>query len=100
MLKHIVMWKLKPKAEGKTKTENAQWLKENLEALMEVVPELYSIKVGINVKVSDSAYDAVLISTFKDQAALEAYKVNPAHQRISTYCKKVRDSRIEVDFFE
>ncbi|MCD7914768.1 MAG: Dabb family protein [Tannerellaceae bacterium] len=34
MLKHIVMWKLKAEAEGKTKAENALWMKEHLEALV------------------------------------------------------------------
>ena len=39
MLKHVVMWKLKETAEGKTKAENAQFMKEHLEALWGVVPE-------------------------------------------------------------
>lgn len=100
MLKHIVMWKLKPEAEGKTKAENAKWLKEHLEALVGIVPEIRSVQVGINVKESESAYDAVLISTFDDKESLEAYKVNPAHIAISNYCRKVRNSRVEVDFYE
>lgn len=33
MIKHIVMWKLKPVAEGKTKQENAEIMKELLEGL-------------------------------------------------------------------
>lgn len=38
MLKHVVMWKLKETAEGKTKLKNAQFMKEHLEALWGVVP--------------------------------------------------------------
>ena len=64
MLKHIVMWKLKEFAEGKTKAENALIMKENLERLVGIVPEIISLQVGINEKESDMAYDAVLISTF------------------------------------
>jgi len=94
------MWKLKPEAEGKTKNENAQWMKEHLEALVGVVPELASMQVGVNVKSSDTAYDAVLISTFKDKEGLEVYKIHPEHVKISTYCKKIRDARVEVDFYE
>lgn len=100
MLKHIVMWKLKPEAEGRTKAENAQWMKEHLEALIGVVPEVRSLQVGINVKESEMAYDAVLISTFENEAALAAYKVNPRHAEISAYCKKIRESRVVVDFWE
>lgn len=100
MLKHIVMWKLKSEAEGKTKAENALWLKQHLEALLGIVPSLRSMEVGINVKESESAYDAVLISTFDNQEGLEAYKVHPAHLQISGYCKKIREGRVEVDYVE
>lgn len=100
MLKHIVMWKLKPEAEGKTKAANALWMKERLEALVGVVPEVRTLQVGINVKESEMAYDAVLISTFENEEALAAYQVNPLHVEISSYCKKIRESRVVVDFWE
>lgn len=100
MLKHVVMWKLKETAEGKTKAENAQFMKEHLEALWGVVPELKSVEVGINVKESDMAYDAVLIAEFENEAALAAYKIHPEHVKISSYCKKIRESRVAVDFYK
>ncbi|MBP3349915.1 MAG: Dabb family protein [Bacteroidaceae bacterium] len=96
MIKHIVMWKLKPEAEGHTARENAQWMKEHLESLMGVVPELLSCEVGINVV--DGNYDACLISTFASIEDMETYKKHPAHVAISTYCKKVRESRVACDF--
>ena len=73
MLKHIVMWKLKEFAEGKTKAENALIMKESLERLVGIVPEIISLQVGINEKESDMAYDAVLISTFANAEALARY---------------------------
>lgn len=100
MLKHVVMWKLKETAEGKTKAENTQFMKEHLEALWGVVPELKSVEVGINVKESDMAYDAVLIAEFENEAALAAYKIHPEHVKISSYCKKIRESRVVVDFYK
>ena len=90
------MWKLKPEAEGHTAQENAQWMKEHLEALMGVVPELLSCEVGINVV--DGKYDACLVSTFASLDDLDAYKKHPAHVAISTYCNKVRESRVACDF--
>ncbi len=96
MIKHIVMWKLKPEAEGRTAQENAQWMKEHLEALMGVVPELLSCEVGINV--AEGNYDACLISTFESLETLDIYKKHPAHVEISTYCKKIRESRVVCDF--
>ena len=92
MLKHIVMWKLKEFAEGKTKAENT--------LIIGIVPEIKSLQVGINEKTSDMAYDAVLISTFEDADALARYKVHPEHVKVSNYCKKIRDSRVFVDFHE
>ena len=74
MLKHIVMWKLKEFAEGKTKAENALIMKENLERLVGIVPEIISLQVGINEKESDMAYDAVLISTFANAEALIVFQ--------------------------
>ena len=55
MLKHIVMWKLKEFSEGKTKVENAIIMKESLERLVGIVPEIKSLQVGSNEKNSDSA---------------------------------------------
>lgn len=99
ILKHIVMWKFKNEAEGRTKTENAQWMKEHLEALVGQVPELLSAEVGINIKESEAAYDAVLTSTFRSPEDLDTYKNHPLHQEISNYCKKVRISRVVTDYW-
>lgn len=62
--------------------------------------ELKSVEVGINVKESDMAYDAVLIAEFENEAALAAYKIHPEHVKISSYCKKIRESRVVVDFYK
>lgn len=96
MIKHIVMWKLKPEAEGRTAKENALWMKEHLEALLGVVPQLKSCEVGINAK--EGNYDACLISTFDSLEDLAAYKVHPEHVKISSYCKLVRVNRVACDF--
>lgn len=98
MLKHIVMWRFVEGAQGKSRVEHAQWMKEHLEALVGVVPEIRSMEVGVNVAPSPSAYDAVLISTFDDKEALDRYKVNPAHKAVAAYCKEVRELRADVDY--
>lgn len=54
MLKHIVMWKLKEFAEGKTKAENALIMKESLERLVGIVPEIISLQVIVFQKVCKS----------------------------------------------
>lgn len=100
MLKHIVMWQLKDFAEGKTKTENALWLKTHLEALKGKIGHIKDLEVGLNIHSGEVAYDAVLVSRFEDEAALSGYKNHPDHRYISDYCKKVRENRVVVDYWE
>ena len=97
MIKHIVMWKLKPEAEGHTAKENASWMKEHLEALLGTVPELKSCHVGINIGPEDNC-EACLESTFESMEDLGKYKVHPEHVKVSSYCKLVRESRVACDF--
>ncbi|KRU28380.1 stress responsive A/B barrel domain-containing protein [Clostridium sporogenes] len=49
MIKHIVMWKLKEFAEGKSKLENANIIKINLEDLKHRIDEVKLIEVGVNI---------------------------------------------------
>ena len=98
MLKHIVMWRFVEGAEGKSRIENAQWMKEHLEALVGVVPEIRSIEVGVNCYPSETAYDAALISTFDNIEAMNRYKVHPAHVAVADYCKKISESRVDIDY--
>ena len=66
MLKHIVMWRYKDGVDGKTALEHSAWMKENLEALVGVVPELHSLEYGIDVLRTPSSYDGVLTVTVDD----------------------------------
>lgn len=98
MVRHIVMWRFKDNAEGKTKQENMQYIKERLYALKDLIPEIKSMEIGINVNKSEAAYDMVLISVFEDIEALERYVANPGHQKVSEYVKKVRNERAVTDY--
>lgn len=49
LIKHIVMWKLKEFAEGKSKLENANIIKINLEDLKHRIDEVKLIEVGVNI---------------------------------------------------
>lgn len=53
--KHIVMWKFKEQHNGKSALENARWMKEQLEALVGVVPEVLSAEVGISPALEQAA---------------------------------------------
>ena len=64
MIKHIVLWKLKDEAEGRSKIENAHLMKTKLEALPLLITELNAVEVGINMfdNKEASISDLVLIA--------------------------------------
>ena len=98
MLKHIVMWKLKENAEGNTKDENAKLMKEKLEALKAVIPEIGFIEVGFNAVPSPAAYDVSLYCEFKDEDALKTYQIHPEHVKVAEFVGKINDNRVVVDY--
>jgi hypothetical protein len=98
MLKHIVMWKLKDHAEGKSKDENAAVMKGMLESLQKKIPEIESLEVGINIDPSGAAYDIVLYSEFMDEASLSVYQEHPEHLKVAEFVAKIREERAVVDY--
>lgn len=101
MIKHVVMWKLKDVAEGKTKAENAQIMKELLEGLPAKIDELDNAEVGINILSGDDVAicDIVLTTECKDEASLKAYAIHPDHQKVVQFILKVAEERRVVDYF-
>ncbi|QLC50081.1 Dabb family protein [Methanolobus zinderi] len=98
MLKHIVMWKLKASAEGRTKQENAKLMKEKLENLQEMISEIEIIEVGININQSDAAFDVTLYSEFRDEEALVSYQKHPEHVKVADFVGKIVNERAVVDY--
>ena len=79
--KHIVMWKFKEQHNGKSALENARWMKEQLEALVGVVPELLSAEVGISPALEQAAAvpsDAAADAAAQSNAAAAAEAPAPA----------------------
>jgi len=98
LIKHIVMWKFKENAEGKTKEENIQIIKNDLEKLVGQIPQIKSLEVGINKTQDSPAFDAVLVSTFKTMEDLKIYKEDPRHKVAAAYNKLCRTDRAVVDY--
>ena len=98
MLKHIVLFKLKPAAEGASKEENAKKIKRDLEALKGKIPQIRHIEVGINCIPGDAAYDIAIYSEFADEKDLALYAKHPEHVKIAEFVGRVRESRVVVDY--
>src|SRR5208283_3741635 len=98
MVKHIVMWKLKTNALGKSKMENASMVKQKLEALNGKVQGMFKLEVGINYLETDSSADLVLYSEFATRKDLDRYQVHPEHKAVMPFVSEVRSERRMVDY--
>ena len=94
MVKHIVMFDFKEE----NKEENLLKAKAMLEALVEQVPTLKSMEVGINFSQESRAMDMSLYSEFEDKAGLEAYAVHPAHLEVVAFIKSVATASKVSDY--
>lgn len=100
MVKHIVMWKFKEFAQGRTKAENLELVRSMLLKLPEKIDFIRSMEVHFNENPKDGMYDAVLVSTFDSLGDVERYRVHPEHKAISSYVSLVREDRASVDYTE
>lgn len=99
MVHHIVLWNLNENLTETEKRKAALVIKEKLEAVAETVSGVNSLKVIIN-EMSSSNKDIALISSFIDQASLEAYQVSPAHVEAGKYVRSVTCNRSCIDYEE
>ena len=79
MVKHIILWTLKP--EHNT-SEIKQGMKTGLEALVGVVPGLIEMRVETSPLASSNA-DVMLYSVLESEEALRGYAVHPAHVEVA-----------------
>jgi hypothetical protein len=98
MIKHIVLWKLKASAADASKQENAQKIKELLEALPALIPEVHSLEVGLNFAEGNAAFDVALYSEFQTKEDLEVYRVHAEHVKAAGFVGEVTEDRVVVDY--
>lgn len=99
MLKHIVMWKFKD-AEGKTKEENVEIVKNGLESLPPLIPHIKKLTFLKNQVKCERNFDALLVVETENAEELEKYKVHPEHKKVAAYVAKVTEGRGAVDIYE
>lgn len=99
MIRHIVMYKYKTEAEGRTKDENLAIARKLADDMAREIPELKYFQCGIGSKQQvDSNYDVTLICDIENFDALAAYKLNPAHKAFGSHCHAVSEARAAIDF--
>lgn len=83
MVKHIIIWTLKPELSDAEKAEVKKGIKEGLEGLKGQIPGLVDIKVNIEGRLESSNADLMLDSTFENAEALKGYSKHPAHVAVA-----------------
>ena len=83
MVKHIILWTLRPELSEEEKQTARQGIKAGLEGLAGKIPGLVDIKVVADGRLSTSNADVMLDSTFTDFDSLKAYAVHPDHVAVA-----------------
>ena len=83
MVKHIILWTLKPELSDAEKAEVKKGIKEGLEGLKGQIPGLVDIKVNATGRLKSSNVDLMLDSTFENAEALKGYSKHPAHVAVA-----------------
>lgn len=97
MIRHIVMWRV----QGDTAEQRVQareQVKAAFESLRGRIPGLRRLEVGLDTSGIDYACDAVLLTDFESQAALDAYASHPEHLRVRDELSGLRTTRHQVDY--
>lgn len=94
MIVHIVMFKFKEE----NKAKNLEMLKDRLLKLVDLVPSLKSMEVGINFTESPRAFDMSLYSTFDSKESLDEYATHPQHLSVVELIKEVSIESKVVDY--
>ena len=97
MIRHVVMWKFKDAAEGKTREENMAIVRDRLYALLPVIPQLKRMEIGFDISHTDMSMDLMLLTEFDSVADMKIYAEHPEHKKVSVYVRKVIESRVVLD---
>ncbi|WP_096200555.1 Dabb family protein [Bacillus sp. FJAT-45350] len=82
-----------------TTQEQLQEVVTRFKALKEHLTGIVDLQAGLNILDRNKEYQVVLMVRFEDQAALDAYVVNPEHKAVASYIVEVgRVDSIGVDF--
>lgn len=94
MIVHIVMFRFK----DENREKNMKEVTSKLNALVELVPSLKSMEVGIDFSRSERAFDMSIYTTFDTKEDLQAYAVHPEHLKVVELIKSVTIESKVVDY--
>jgi type III secretory pathway lipoprotein EscJ len=98
MINHIVSWNLNEEAKLDREFVLTK-VKSSLEDLENKIEGVVKISVRIDL-LNTSTADAVLISSFIDEEALNNYQKNEQHLKVAEYIKTVFCNRTCLDYLD
>ena len=93
MIRHIVLWRLKP--EGRLRFGD---VRAALEAQLGRIPGLLRVEVGRSFATGRRAVDFALCCDFESRDALEAYHAHPAHRETRGIVDSLVEEHWIVDY--
>ena len=94
MLIHIVCWKYKAEATETMREEH----RAKLRALVSIISDIISLKVGADVLHAERSFDTGLVATFADREGLDRYTDHPEHQKVVALGRELSERVVSVDF--
>ena len=93
-----MMWKFKPQAQGRTREQNMEMMREKLLALPAKIDFIRSFEVGRDVCHTEKSYDMCLVSEFDSVQKMLEYREHPDHVTVSQQMKELIESRAVIDY--
>jgi len=93
MLLHLVCFKYRTDVDAATRQQH----RDRLAALQDL-DGVTDLKVGADVVRAARSYDAALVITFPNRAALDAYQTNERHVPVAQFGASLCDHIVAVDF--
>ena len=94
MIVHIVMFKFKEE----NRDNNIEDVVKKLNALVDLIPTLKSMEVGVDFSRTERAFDMSLYSKFDSKEDLQAYAIHPEHLKVVELIKSVTQESKVVDY--
>ena len=98
MIRHVVMWRFEEFAEGKTRQQNMEYIRDRLMALLPIIPEIKKMEIGFDISGTEASADLCLVTEFESTADLKIYAEHPKHLEVAGYVRKVTETRTVLDY--
>lgn len=98
MIRHLVFFKMLPKALGQDGLTNAREMAKKFRFISKEIPGVVSVELGLNFNEEAQFYEMALNQVFESKEALTKYIADPRHIEVRTFVRQVIDHRIQVDY--